>query len=45
MGSKKPGSPRPIMCSFLRFPDRERVFGRALEVREEIEVKIYADFQ
>ena len=44
IGVKKPGSPRPIIARFLRFPDRERVFKRAMEVKDEIEVRVYADY-
>lgn len=44
MGAKKPGYSRPIIARFLRYPDRERVFERALEMKEEIDVKIYSDF-
>ena len=44
IGAKKPGSPRPIIARFLRFPDRERVFRRALELKDEIDIKVYADY-
>ena len=44
IGVKKSGSPRPIIARFLRFPDRERVFKRAMEVKDEIEVRVYADY-
>jgi len=44
IGKKKRGASRPIIARFLRFPDRERVFKRALDIREELEVKVYADF-
>ena len=43
IGAKKPESPRPIIARFLRFPDREKVFKRALELKDEIDVKLYAD--
>ena len=36
------GASRPIIARFLNFPERQRVFKRALEVRDEIEVKIDA---
>ena len=44
IGIKKPGSSRPIIARFLRFPDRERVFKRALELKDEIEVRVFADY-
>ena len=44
IGTKKPDSPRPIIARFLRFPDREKVFKRALEMKDEIDVKLYADY-
>ena len=44
IGAKKPDSPRPIIARFLRFPDREKVFKRALELKDEIDVKLYADY-
>lgn len=44
MGVKKQGSPRPIIARFLRFTDRERVFRQALDAKDEMEVKIYADY-
>lgn len=40
---KKTAGNRPIIARFLRFPDRERVFKRALELRNDIEVKVYSD--
>ena len=43
MGKKKPGVPRPIIACFLRYPDRERVFKRALEMKDDIDVTVYAD--
>ena len=33
----------PGIARFLRFPDRERVFRRALELKDEIDIKVYAD--
>ena len=42
--AKKPASPRPIIARFLRFPDREKVFKQALELKDEIDVKLYADY-
>ena len=44
IGAKKPDSPRPMIARFLRFPDREKVFKRALELKDEIDVKLYADY-
>lgn len=44
IGAKKPDSPRPIIARFLRFPDGENVFRRALELKDEIDVKLYADY-
>ena len=44
IGAKKPDSPRPIIARFLRFPDREKVFKRVLELKDEIDVKLYADY-
>ena len=38
IGKKKVGVHRPIIVRFLRFPDRERVFKKALELKEDIEV-------
>ena len=43
MGKKKPGVPRPIIARFLRYPDRERVFKRALEMKDDVDVKVYVD--
>ena len=43
IGKKTAGVNRPIIARFLRFPDRERVFKRALELRDDIEVKVYSD--
>ena len=43
IGKKPAGVNRPIIARFLRFPDRERVFKRALELRDDIEVKVYSD--
>ena len=42
IGEKKPDSPRPIIPSFLRLPGREKVFRRVLELKDEIDVKLYA---
>jgi len=44
MSVKKQGSPRPIIARFLRFTNRERVFRQALDAKDEMEVKIYADY-
>lgn len=43
MRFKKLGSPQPIISRFLLFHDRQRVFKRALDVKNET-CKIYADF-
>lgn len=43
IGKKKTGVSRPIIARFLRFPDREGIFRRALEVRDETEVRVYTD--
>ena len=43
IGVKKPGTSRPIIARFLKYPDRERVLKRALERRGHINVKIYSD--
>ena len=44
VGAKMSGRSRPIIARFLRYPDRERVFRKALELKEDIEIKVYADF-
>ena len=41
---KRPDSPRPIIARFLRFPDRAKVFRLALQLKDEIDVKLYADY-
>ena len=43
IGRKKTGACRPIIARFLRFPDRERIFRRALEVRDDTEVRVFTD--
>ena len=43
IGKKKSGASRPIIARFLRFPDRERIFRRALEVRDVTEVRVFTD--
>ena len=43
MGKKKPEVRRPIIARFLWYPDRERVFKRALEMKDDVDVKVYAD--
>ena len=43
IGAKKQGTSRPIIACFLHFPDREKVFRRALELKNDIDVKVYAD--
>ena len=40
IGKKKTRVSRPIVSRFLRFPDRERIFRRALEVRDDTEVRL-----
>ena len=42
IGAKKPDSPRPIIARFLLFLDREKVFKRALELKDEIDVRVHA---
>ena len=34
IGAKKPDSPRPIIARFLRFRELEKVFKRALELKD-----------
>ena len=43
IGAKKPGNSRPIIARFSKYPDRDRVFKRALERKGHIDVKIYSD--
>ena len=43
IGRKRAGVSRPIIARFLKYPDRERVFKKALEAKDELEVKVYAD--
>ena len=43
IGKKKTGASRPIIARFLRFPDRKRIFRRALEVRDDTEVRVFTD--
>ena len=43
IGKKRAGEVRPIIARFLRFPDRERIFRRALEVRDVTEVRVFTD--
>ena len=43
IGKKKSGASRPIIARFLRFPDRGRIFTRALEVRDVTEVRVFTD--
>ena len=43
IGKKKAGAVRPIIARFLRFPDRERIFRRALEVRDVTEVRVFTE--
>ena len=37
---------RPIIARFLRFPDREHIFQKAMELKNEsdVKVKVYTDF-
>ena len=44
IGAKKPDSPRPIIARFLPFPYRDRVFRLALQLKHEIDVRLYADY-
>jgi len=43
IGKKKAGASRPIIARFLRFPDGERIFRRALGVRDVTEVRVFTD--
>lgn len=43
IGKKKTGVSRPIIACFLRFPNRECISRRALEVRDETEVRVHSD--
>ena len=43
IGKKTVGVHSLIIVRFLRFPDRERVFKKALELKEDIEVRVYTD--
>ena len=43
IGKKKTGVSRPIIARFLGFPDRERIFRRAFEVRDDTEVRVFTD--
>ena len=43
IGKKTTGASRPIIARFIRFPDRERIFRRALEVRDDLEVRVFTD--
>ena len=43
IGRKRAGVSRPIIARFLKYPDRERVFKKALEAKDELEVKVYTD--
>ena len=43
IGRKRAGVSRPIIARFLKYPDRDRVFKKALKARDELEVKVYAD--
>ena len=42
IGNKRSRSIRPIIARFLRFPDRERVFRKAMELKDGLDV--YTDF-
>ena len=44
IGNKRSGSIRPIIACFLRFPDRERIFRKAMELKDGLDVKVYMDF-
>ena len=45
-GKKTDGSTWPIIACFLRFPDHERIFQKAMELKNEsdVRVKVYTDF-
>ena len=43
IGKNKAGAVGPIIARFLRFPDRERIFRRALEVRDVTDVRVFTD--
>ena len=45
IGKKKTGETRPVIVRFLRFPERELVFRRVRELADDIDIKVYADFQ
>ena len=36
---------RPVIARFLRFQDRELVFNAAREMRDSLEVKVFADLR
>ena len=40
LGKKTDSSTRPIIARFLRFPDRERIFQKAMELKNESDVKV-----
>ena len=40
LGKKMDGSTRPIIARFLRFPDREHIFQKAMELKNESDVKV-----
>ena len=46
LGKKTDGSTWPIIARFLRFPDHERIFQKAMELKNEsdVRVKVYTDF-
>ena len=46
LGKKTDGSTRPIIARFLRFPDREPIFQKAMELKNksDVKVKVYTDF-
>ena len=46
LGKKTDDSTQPIIARFLRFPDRERIFQKAMELKNEsdVKVKVYTDF-
>ena len=48
IGKKKTGETRPVIVlivRFLRFPERELVFRRVPELADDIDIKVYPDFQ
>ena len=46
LGKETHVSTRPIIARFLKFPDRERIFQKAMELKNEsdVKVKVFTDF-